>query len=69
MNTETEIKTETEYFSSWYSTEVDKGLVDIKFALGDGITRDTVREDFTSENNRVNRLIMAESVVNRPDVF
>lgn len=63
------MSTETEDFSSWHAAEVEKGLVDIKFALGDGLTRETVTEDFTTENNRVNRLIASGAVVDRPDVF
>ncbi|KAF3984243.1 MAG: hypothetical protein HFP81_03010 [Methylococcales symbiont of Hymedesmia sp. n. MRB-2018] len=49
--------------------EVENGLIDIKFTSGDGIGKDTSREDFTAENNRVNRIIESGVTVNRSDVF
>lgn len=61
--------TETKEFSTWYDREVENGLVDIKFTPGDGIDKDTTREDFTAENNRVNRIIASGVTVSRPDVF
>ncbi|ORU92799.1 MAG: hypothetical protein A6F72_05575 [Cycloclasticus sp. symbiont of Poecilosclerida sp. N] len=61
--------TETKEFSKWYDREVDGGLVDMKFVPGDGIGKDTTREDFAAENNRVNRIIRSKVTVNRPDVF
>ncbi len=61
--------TETKEFSAWYDREIKNGLVDIKFTPGDGIGKDTTREDFTAENNRVNRIIESGATVSRPDVF
>ncbi|ORU90631.1 MAG: hypothetical protein A6F71_06635 [Cycloclasticus sp. symbiont of Poecilosclerida sp. M] len=63
------MKPETELFTAWYEKEVKKGLIDIKFTLGDGIDKDTTQEDFAAENNRVNRIITAKEIVERPDVF
>lgn len=63
------METETKEFSAWYDREVKNGLVDIKFTPGDGIDKDTSREDFTAENNRVNRIIASGTTVSRPDVF
>ena len=60
---------ETQEFVQWYASEKEKGLVDIKFVPGDSIKRDTTREDFAVENNRVNRLIAKNQFVHRPDVF
>jgi hypothetical protein len=61
--------TETEEYVRWYENEKKNGLIDIKFVPGDSITRDTTREDFAAENNRVNRLIVQNKFVHRPDVF
>lgn len=61
--------TETEEFVLWYNNEKQKGLIDIKYIPGDSINRETTREDFAAENNRVNRLIANNQIVHRPDVF
>ena len=61
--------TESQEFEQWFISEKSKGLVDIKFVPGDAITRDTTREDFAAENNRVNRLISQGNFVVREDVF
>lgn len=61
--------TESQEFEGWFLSEKSNGLVDIKFVTGDAITRDTTREDFAAENNRINRLISQGNVVVRDDVF
>ena len=60
---------ETKEFREWHKREVAKGLIDIKFVGGDGITKDTTREDFLTEINHLNRLIENGEIVNRPDVY
>lgn len=61
---------ETTEFHAWHKKEVEEnGLIDIKFAPGDGINRSTTAEDFAAENNRVNRLIASGERVARPDVI
>lgn len=63
------MKTETEEFLEWHKQATLSGLVDIKFTPGSGLTKYTTRDDFSAENNRINRLIKLNKSVLRQDVF
>lgn len=61
---------EQEKFLEWYAKELDKGLVDIKFYVGEGsFTKNATTEEFFREANRVNELYAQQKFIPRLDVF
>lgn len=57
-------------FLAWHKKEVDKGLVDIKFYVGEG-SRDekATTEEFFHEANLVNDLYDEGRFIPRPDIY
>jgi hypothetical protein len=57
-------------FLAWHQKEVNKGLTDIKFYVGEGsFTKNATTEEFFHEANRVNELYEQKKFVHRADVF
>lgn len=57
-------------FLEWHAHEVTKGLVDIKFYVGEGSqSKFANTEEFFREANRINELYDQKKFIQRPDVF
>jgi hypothetical protein len=57
-------------FLEWHDREIKKGLVDIKFYVGEGSqSKNATTEEFFREANRINELYEQKKFISRPDVF
>ena len=61
---------EQEKFLKWHAEEKGRGLVDIKFFVGDGsVAKNATSEEFFREANYVNDLYEQKKFISREDLF
>ncbi len=61
---------EQENFLKWHAEEKSRGLVDIKFFVGDGsVAKNATSEEFFREANYVNGLYEQKKFISREDLF
>jgi len=57
-------------FLEWHKQEIQNGLVDIKFYVGEAsLSKNATTEEFFREANRINELYAQKKFISRPDVF